>query len=151
MGVVLNYGEMPIVRSRMLNYIHENQHPYGFNTIVAIMCYDAYNVEDSIIINEGSIKRGMFHTTYYNMYEAYEESSEIGDNKRNTIIKNLKDEKNIELKPGYVYDYLDEYGLIKENTPMDDKKVLIGRTTFHEENVEHRDDTSILPKKGQLG
>ena len=37
MGVVLNYGETPIVRSRMLNYIHENQHPYGFNTIVAII------------------------------------------------------------------------------------------------------------------
>ena len=44
---------------------------------------------------------------------------------------------------------MDEYGLIKENTPMDDKKVLIGRTTFHEK-CGTSDDTSILPK-GQLG
>tara|TARA_A100001015_G_scaffold321456_1_gene452303 strand:+ start:423 stop:5441 length:5019 start_codon:yes stop_codon:yes gene_type:complete len=151
MGVVLNYGESPIVKSRLLHYIHENKHPYGFNTIVAIMCYDAYNVEDAILINEGSLHRGLFHTTYYNMYEAYEESSEIGESKNNLIIKHLKDEKNIELKPGYDYNYLDEYGLIRENTEMNDKKVLIGRVSFNEEKVEERSDSSIMPKKGQLG
>ena len=43
----------------------------------------------------------MFHTTYYNMYEAYEESSEIGDNKKYDY-KKSKDEKNIELKPTYM-------------------------------------------------
>ncbi len=151
MGVVLNYGEVPLVKSRLLHYIHENQHPYGFNAIVAIMCYDAYNVEDAILINEGSLKRGMFHTTYYNMYEAYEESSDIGDSTKNTVIQHMKNEKNVELKPGYDYNYLDDYGLIRENTPMDDKKILIGRVSFNEEHMDVRSDTSITSKKGQLG
>jgi len=150
-GVVLNYGETPLVKSRILHHIHENKHPYGFNTIIAIMCYDAYNVEDAILINEGSLQRGLFHTTYYNMYEAYEESSEIGESKKNTIIKHLKDEKNIDLKPGYDYNHLDDYGLIRENTEMDDKKVLIGRVSFDEEHIEQRTDSSVMPKKGQLG
>jgi DNA-directed RNA polymerase II subunit RPB2 len=150
-GVVLNYGEKPIVKSRLTKYIHEDKHPHGFNTIVAIMCYNAYNVEDAVLINEGSVQRGLFHTTYHNMYEAYEESSEIGDSKKNTIIKHMNDENNIELKPGYDYNELDKYGLIKENTPMDDKKVLIGMVSFQEENISVRNDISVFPKKGQLG
>ena len=71
--------------------------------------------------------------------------------KKNTIIKPINDETNIELKPGYDYNDLDNYGLIKENTPMDDKKVLIGRVSFHENNISIRSDASVFPKKGQLG
>ena len=151
MGVILNYGENPIVRNRLFKYIHEEKHPYGFNTIVAIMCYNGYNVEDAILINEGALKRGMFHTTYYNMYEAYEESSEIGLSTTNTIIKNISTETDISVKPGYDYNYLNEYGLIKENTEMNDKKVLIGRVTYSELKPEERSDASVFPKKGQLG
>jgi len=29
MGIVLNYGQKPIVRTQYFNYIHEEQHPYG--------------------------------------------------------------------------------------------------------------------------
>ena len=46
---------------------------------------------------------------------------------------------------------MDEHGLIRENTPMDDTKILIGRVTYNEENVELRSDDSLKPKKGQLG
>jgi hypothetical protein len=56
-----------------MKYINNEQHPYGENAIVAIMCYNGYNVEDSILFNEGSLKRGLFRTTYYNMYETREE------------------------------------------------------------------------------
>ena len=31
--------------------------PYGENAIVAIMCYGGYNMEDSILINEGALNR----------------------------------------------------------------------------------------------
>ena len=150
LGVVLNYGDIPIAKSRMLQYINEEEHPYGFNTIVAIMCYNGYNVEDAILINEGSVQRGLFHTTYYNMYEAYEESSDIGETTAQKHIQPLNHETNIELNPKHDYNYLDESGLIRENTPMDDTKVLIGRVSSNEENSE-RSDSSVFPKKGQLG
>ena len=147
MGVILNYGEIPLCKNRIYKYIHEEEHPYGFNAIVAIMCYNAYNVEDAILINEGSLKRGLYHTTYYNDYEAHEER-EKGSNK---IIKNLSKEKTIEVKPGYDYNYLGENGLIKENIQMDDKKILIGMVNYSDLDSENRSDSSVYPKKGQLG
>ena len=54
---VLNYGQIPLTKSRYLKYATQEQHPYGENAIVAIMCYSGYNVEDAVIINEGSFKR----------------------------------------------------------------------------------------------
>ena len=75
MGVMLNYGQIPLVKSRYLKYINNEEHPCGENVIVAIMCYSGYNVEDSILFNEGSVKRGMFRTTYFNSYETREEST----------------------------------------------------------------------------
>lgn len=75
MGVILNYGQTPLIKSRYLDYINHEEQPYGVNAIVAIMSYTGYNVEDAILINEGSVKRGIFNTTYYTTYEAREESS----------------------------------------------------------------------------
>ena len=151
MGVVLNYGENPLVRSRMLNYIHEEKHPYGENVIVAIMSYNGYNVEDAILMNEGSLQRGLFHTTYYSSYEAYEETSTIGTSDTNTVLKNINDEIDIDVKPGYDYKHLNEFGVINEGTEMDDKKVIIGRVSYSQSNPDKRVDASVLPKKGQLG
>ncbi len=151
MGIILNSGQMPIVKSRYLKYINNEQHPYGENVIVAIMVYGSYNVEDSILFNEGSIKRGMFRTTYYNMYEAYEESSKVGVSEVDSSFANIENSDAIKLKPGYDYSELDEHGLIKENTVLDDKKVLIGKITKNTEDPDISIDSSVMPKKGQLG
>jgi len=151
MGVILNYGQKPIVRSRYLNYINEEEHPCGENAIVAIMCHTGYNVEDSILINESAVKRGLFKTTYYNMYETYEETATklSGSEKR---IVNIFDEPSIKrTKPGYNYNELDSNGVIKENTMVDDKTVLIGLMGFSKETPDDKTDNSIFPKKGQIG
>ena len=42
MGVILNYGQMPLIKSRYLEYINNEEHPYGENVVVAIMCYGGY-------------------------------------------------------------------------------------------------------------
>jgi DNA-directed RNA polymerase beta subunit len=76
-GVVLHYGQTPLIKSRYLEFINHEQQPYGVNAIVAIMSYTGYNVEDAILINEGSVARGIFRTTYYSMYESREESSKV--------------------------------------------------------------------------
>jgi hypothetical protein len=132
--------------------INHEEHPCGFNAIVAIMSFNGYNVEDSILFNEASIKRGMFRITYYNMYEAREESSNIRGAQRDTRFADIQKEGAIGIKPGYDYSYLDENGLIRENTEMDDKKVVIGlgSVSIQNEGGQMR-DASIMPKKGQLG
>jgi DNA-directed RNA polymerase II subunit RPB2 len=151
MGVVLNYGQIPLIKSRYLQFINNEQHPYGENVIVAIMVYGGYNVEDSILFNEGSIKRGLFRTTYYNMYESREESSKVGENSIDSHFQNIQDANIDATKFGYDYGYLDKYGLIKENTEMDDKKVVIGKVQTNLLNPNQPQDVSVYPKKGQLG
>ena len=151
MGVVLNYGEIPLIKSRYLKYINNEEHPCGFNAIVAIGCYGGYNVEDSILFNEASVKRGMFRTTYFNMYETFEESSKIGNNVIDSKFANIEGENVIGLKPGYDYSELDKNGLIQENIRVDDKKVVIGKITTNLNEPNTYLDNSITPKKGQLG
>jgi DNA-directed RNA polymerase beta subunit len=151
MGVVLNNGQIPLVKSRYLKYIYNEEHTYGVNAIVAIGCYGGYNVEDSILFNEGSINRGMFNTTYFNMYEAREESTKVAGTNVDSKFVNIETLNVVGKKPGYEYSHLDSNGLIGENTPLDDKKVVIGKVTNNLVNPNVFIDASITPKKGQLG
>jgi DNA-directed RNA polymerase II subunit RPB2 len=150
MGVVLNYGQIPLVKSRYLEYINKEEQPYGVNAIVAIMCYTGYNVEDAILINEGSILRGMFRTTYYSMYEAREESSKV-TGMNNSKFANIEKNNVIGKKKGYDYSFLDDHGLIQENTELNDKMILIGKINSNLVNKDVWIDDSVKPKKGQLG
>ena len=149
---VLNYGQTPLVKSRYLEYVSKEQHPYGENAIVAIMCYSGYNVEDAIIINRASLERGMFRTTYYNLYEAHEEKQTIGNSQIDTKFMNIMKNNVIGLKPGYDYSHLDEKtGLIKENTRVTDKVVVIGKATNSLLDPNLFVDMSKATKKGQIG
>jgi DNA-directed RNA polymerase II subunit RPB2 len=148
MGVVLQYGQTPLIKSRYLEYINHEEHPYGINTIVAIMCYTGYNVEDAILVNQGSIDRGLFRTTYYTMYEDSEQNDiqlgeptkKFGDINNHNVLKK---------KSGCDYNYLDEHGIIKEETKLTDEVILIGKMSFVSNDMIL--DDSIKPKKGQLG
>jgi len=149
-GVILNYGQIPLIKSRYLEYINNEEQPYGVNAIVAIMCYTGYNVEDAILINESAIHRGIFRTTYYSSYETREESSKITGS---TSSKFLNIEKNnvIGKKQGFDYSFLDEYGLVKENTELNDKIILIGKVNSSTNAKDTLIDDSVKTKKGQLG
>jgi len=152
-GIVLNYGQIPIVKSRYFKYINNEEHPYGENVIVAIMCYNAFNVEDSILINKGSVDRGLFSTTYFNSYEAYEEENKVSGKSVDTKFTNIASIQDsiIGLKPGYDYSRLDEFGLVQEGTIMDDKTVVMGLSTNSVDNPSIFMDASVTPKKGQKG
>ena len=151
MSVVLNNGQIPLVKSKYLKYINNEENPYGVNTIVAIMSYTGYNVEDAILINEGSIKRGLFSTIYYTTYETHEESSKVGKSDTNSVFSNVMTKNVKGIKAGYDYTYIDKNGLVKENTEIDDRIVVIGKYSYNMENTENLKDASIFTKKGQLG
>jgi len=150
MGVILNYGQIPLVKSRYLEYINNEEQPYGVNAIVAIMCYTGYNVEDAILINEAAIHRGIFRTTYYSMYEAREESSKITGSTSSKFV-NVEKNNVIKKKRDCDYSQLDDHGLIRENTELNDKMILIGKVNNNMENKDVLIDDSVKPKKGQLG
>ena len=150
MGVILNYGQTPLVKSRYMEYINNEEQPYGVNAIVAVMCYTGYNVEDAILINEGAVHRGIFRTTYYSSYEEREESSKI-TGMTGSKFANIEKNNVIGKKQGFDYSYLDDHGLVKENTELNDKVIVIGKITSNLENKDVWVDASVKTKKGQLG
>jgi len=158
-AVLLNYGQTPLVKSRYLEHITGEEQPYGENAIVAIACYTGYNVEDAILINEGAIQRGLFRTTYLSCYEAHEESTKNADTVVDHRFMNIDAQPAVlGTRPGYDYGKLDQYGIIKEGTAVNDKTVLIGLATVGAPppgsaiNVTAAYlDGSKTPKKGQLG
>jgi DNA-directed RNA polymerase beta subunit len=56
----LDYPQKPIVSTKTADLMHFNDMPQGVNAIVAIACYGGYNQEDSVIMNQSAIDRGLF-------------------------------------------------------------------------------------------
>jgi len=159
-ATVLHYGQIPLVKPRYNDYINREEHPYGFNAIVAVACYTGYNVEDAVLINAASLARGMFRTTYFSSYSAHEErgdpdSAPPGSAPIDILFTNIEQVSNtiVGLKPGYDYSQLDSTGLVREGTPVNEKTILIGMTSTPSTGaaMDRRGDMSVGPKKGQLG
>ena len=149
---VLNYGQIPLTKSRYLKYFTQEEQPYGENAIVAIMCYSGYNVEDAVIINKGSLERGLFNTTYFNMYEEHEESTKIGGGKIDSQFMNIQDNEVYGLKEGYDYSNLHPItGIIKENSIVNEKTIVIGKANTSLVEPDTFIDSSVKCKKGQTG
>jgi DNA-directed RNA polymerase beta subunit len=151
MGVILNYGQTPLIKSRYIEYVNHEQNPYGINAIVAIMCYSGYNVEDAILINEGAVARGIFRTTYFTTYEDHEETTKVASGTTNSKFANIQKNNVVRIKPRYDYSLLDDKGLIAENTPVNDRVILIGKMISNMDENETWTDASVKTKKGQLG
>ena len=62
---VLTYPHRPLVDTRLMQMIELAEIPSGAPLIVAIMSYTGYNQEDSVLVNQGAIDRGMFSATIY--------------------------------------------------------------------------------------
>ncbi|MBR9691297.1 DNA-directed RNA polymerase subunit B [Candidatus Woesearchaeota archaeon] len=62
---LLHSPQVPIVKTMMHDIYGDEHHPAGQNLVVAVMSYDGYNMEDAIVINKGSIDRGLGRSTYY--------------------------------------------------------------------------------------
>jgi DNA-directed RNA polymerase II subunit RPB2 len=150
MGVILNYGQTPLVKSKYMKYVNNEEHPNGVNTIVAIMAYTGYNVEDAILVNKGALDRGLFRTTYMTSYETKEESEVISGGSRSKFA-NIEQTPNVsKLKKEYDYSFLDERGIIHEGTQVTDKTILAGKISNGGDNDTWADD-SLKTKRGQLG
>jgi len=61
---VLVYGQKPLVDTEINKIINESV-LRGTNVTIAIMTFQGYNQEDSVIINKSAIERGLFSTIQY--------------------------------------------------------------------------------------
>jgi len=76
---VLHYPQKPLATTRAMEHLHFRELPSGVNAIVAIMCYTGYNQEDSLIMNQAAIDRGLFRSSFYRTYVDQERSHVTGD------------------------------------------------------------------------
>ena len=83
------------------------------------------------------------------MHEEKSQSEEGTTEKKFTNIES--DTEVVGTKVGCDYSQLDQYGLVKENTEINDKTVLIGLAASNSRPGSVKQDGSKTPKKGQLG
>ena len=126
--------------------------PYGENALIAITMYGGNNQEDSVLMNGASLKRGMYQTMYYHSYDHAEEMLDVGLQTHTEIANPLK--KDVKRKEGFNYEMLDDDGIIKVNSMVDDTTILIGMVapkTSPTGTVTGYKDVSVEPKRGQIG
>ncbi|OQS55135.1 RPB2 [Ecytonucleospora hepatopenaei] len=122
---ILYYPQKPLVSTRSMEYLKFKELPAGQNCIVAIACYSGYNQEDSIIMNQSAIDRGLFRSFLFRTYSDQEKMKYAGVNEqitkinRETVFRPKKDN----------YDLLGVDGLIHPGTQVTGDDVLIGKVS----------------------
>jgi DNA-directed RNA polymerase beta subunit len=134
---VLNYAMRPLVDTRIMNMINLNDIPSGEMVIVAIGTYTGFNQEDSLIFNQGAIDRGLFVSTIYHT-EKDEDKKVQGDEE----IRCKPDSSKTKGMKFANYDKLNSKGFIPENSLVENKDIIIGKTIPIKENK--NDNTKLL-------
>merc|ERR1712187_137410 len=98
-GLIVYYPQKPLAKTKAMQYLKFQELPAGINAIVAIACYSGYNQEDSIIMNQSSIDRGLFRSVSYRSYKA-EEVTNTQFERPGNAVKGIKKKRN--------YDKLDD-------------------------------------------
>ncbi|KAJ7786518.1 DNA-dependent RNA polymerase II second largest subunit [Mycena metata] len=124
MANILYYPQKPLATTRSMEYLKFRELPAGQNAIVAILCYSGYNQEDSVIMNQSSIDRGLFRSIYYRSYMDLEKKS--GVTPLEEFEKPTRD-NTLRMKHG-TYDKLEDDGLIAPGTGVAGEDIIIGKT-----------------------
>ena len=125
MANVLYYPQKPLATTRSMEYLKFRELPAGQNAIVAIAVYSGYNQEDSVIMNQSSIDRGLFRSLFYRSYT--DQEKRVGM----TILERFeKPQRGTTLKMKHgTYDKLDEDGLVAPGIRVSGEDVIIGKTS----------------------
>ncbi len=124
MAHVLCYPTVPLVQPFMSKFYGAQTMVSGQNIIVAIATYGGYNQEDSIMINRGSLERGLFRSIFYRTYKDEEKKNQSsGEEERfckpdPALTKQLRHSN---------YGKLGADGFVPENGFVDSEDILIGK------------------------
>ncbi len=136
MGHILNYPQRSLVTTNIIDILKLNDLPQGINCIVAIACYTGYNQEDSVIINQSAIDRGLFQSVYYKTYKDTETKSSTYEEKF--------------FKPNERKAYkLGDNGIIKVGTLVRERDMIIGKLGETNEGKKTYNNTYV--KEGEGG
>jgi DNA-directed RNA polymerase II subunit RPB2 len=124
MANILYYPQKPLATTQSMEFLKFRDLPAGQNAIVAILCYSGYNQEDSVIMNQSSIDRGLFRSLFYRSYT--DQEKRIGMNVVEQFEKPYRNDT-LKLKHG-TYDKLDEDGIVAPGVRVSGEDIIIGKT-----------------------
>lgn len=122
---LLQSPQIPIVQTIMHDIAGYDRHPAGQNMVVAILSYRGYNMEDAVILNKGSIDRGLARSFYFRPASSEELrytgglTDEIGTPDKE--IKGYRTETE--------YRFLEDDGIIYPEAKVKEGDVIIGKTS----------------------
>jgi DNA-directed RNA polymerase subunit B' len=120
---VLVYPQVPLVQTHAHKVAGYEKHPNGANVIVAVTCFQGFNMDDAIIINSSSIQRGLFWSYMFRTYEA-EQKRYMGGQEDVIGIP----EPGIRGYAGEdAYKHLPEDGIVNPELEVGSDEVLVGR------------------------
>ena len=122
---LLHYPQMPVVQTIMHDISKDDRHPSGQNIVIAVMSYEGYNMEDSIILNKSSIERGLARSTYYrpSIAEELRYSGGLVDE------ISIPDKEVKGYKSEHDYRHLEKDGIIYPEAKVAEGDVVIGKTS----------------------
>ena len=140
---VMYYGQKPLVQTFLAKSYKLHEMTSGLNAIVAIMPRDGYNQEDSIIVNEDSLMRGLFRADHLTTVE----DTAVCNTKEKSTFKPPTRKRKIGN-----YSLLDKDGVVHPGTKITKKDCIIGKTFVRSEHknsnvVLHEEDQSTLTDK----
>lgn len=149
---VLQYPQKPIVRSFVYDTL--NTYPVGQNLVVAIMTYDGYNTEDALIMNKGSIDRGVGRSFYFRPYSAVEMNYSGG--LKDEIAVPEKDSSGYKMESSYRL--LEGDGVVYPEADVNEGDVLIGKMSppkflseAREISVKTKKESSVAMRQEEKG
>lgn len=144
---VLSYPEKPIVRSHVEEWFGMDKLPCGNNVIVAIACYGGWNQEDSIILNQSSVDRGLFRSFAFRTLVVEEKK------KTSSLLECITlPPPGVRIR-SFHYGKLDENGIVKPGVFVGSGDVIVGKTSLRQckSGREEMVDSSVVIKNGEEG
>jgi DNA-directed RNA polymerase beta subunit len=149
MGNILNYAQKPIVYTKLSKYTYSNELPSGTNAIVAIMTHTGFNQEDSVMINQSALDRGLFTSTYYKSVK--DQCTKNHSTGEEEVFANPITGNAVSLKP-FSYGKLDDHGFVPKNTYVDGSDIVIGKIMPKKHNgIITNNDNSVSMKNNDDG
>lgn len=124
LGNILNYPQLPLVKTKISDITGCNSLPCGINVIVAIGTFTGFNQEDSIMINKSAVDRGLFNSTFYRTYKDQCNKNHSTGEEEEYCKPDREETKG--MKP-FNYDKLDDDGFIKENAYVSNNDIIMGK------------------------